>query len=89
MWHVWNVHKKEMDVIYARVAIHPSNTCTKGSRTNGFTGINGRCSVGRADFTCFVEEALQASSQWWGYLNGIFYWHDYREYDLFKMDQIY
>lgn len=38
----------------------------------------------------FVEEALQASSQWWGYLNGIFfYWHDYREYDLFKMDQIY
>ena len=37
----------------------------------------------------FVEEALQASSQWWGYLNGIFYWHDHRQYDLFKMDQIY
>ena len=31
----------------------------------------------------FVEEALQAPSQWWGYLNGIFYWHDDRQYDLF------
>ena len=89
MWHVWNVHKKEMDVIYARVAIHPSNTCTKvAARMDLLESMAGAVWVATI-LLVFVEEALQASSQWWGYLNGIFYWHDYREYDLFKMDQIY
>ncbi|MCS5503214.1 hypothetical protein NY607_19075 [Lysinibacillus sp. A4] len=39
---------------------------------------------GAAILLVFVDEALQASSQRY-----FFYWHDYRAYDLFKMDQSY
>lgn len=49
---------KEMVVNYGRVAIHPSNACTKSSCTYGFTGIDGRSSVGRSDFTCLCRRSI-------------------------------